>query len=613
MCLIFFNSMSKARGASDPSSKAREANEELDTQAYHEQRVSMKIPYPHKFHVSISIGDFIKRYSHLRDGDRLESENLSISGRIMAKRRAGGKLYFYTLQADGRQIQLLAQAQHTSDGCFQVHMNTRMGDIVGAEGFPGKSKSGELSLFPRKFVILSPCLHQVPTLHYGYRNQESRHRNRHLDLIYNLDVRRTFVMRSEVIKYIRRFLENLNFLEVETPVLNTIAGGATAKPFQTHHNDLGMEMCLRIAPELYLKRLIVGGLDRVFEIGKNFRNEGIDLTHNPEFTMCEFYMAYADYYDLMVITENMLSGMVLNLTGSYHLKHRPEGKNGPEWDIDFTPPFRRISMMSELEKVLEVKLPDLGTKDAREFFDALCMEHEVDCPEPRTTARLIDKLVGRFLESKCISPTFIIDHPEIMSPLAKYHRSIKGLTERLELFVAGRELCNAYTELNDPIVQRKRFKEQAGHGDEEEHPIDEDYIKCMEYGMPPVGGWGIGIDRLVMLMTNNYNIKEVILFPTMKPDGGEVVGRSKGGKVVLFESFPSLDLSAIDGLKKADEYFSVHSFVRGFAPSKEDISVMNSIRCAPNIEFYPHVSRWLNCVKSYIGSAGGNYPQFVDE
>lgn len=263
---------------------------------------------------------------------------------------------------------------------------------------------------------------------------------------------------------------------------------------------------------------------RVYEIGRQFRNEGIDLTHNPEFTTCEFYMAYADYNDILQMTEDLLSGMVKSIHGTYKIKYHPDGPEGQEMEIDFTPPFRRVSMIKTLEEELNVKFPSLETlnsKETNDFLNKLCIKHNVECPPPRTSARMLDKLVGDFIEEKCINPTFICDHPQVMSPLAKYHRSIPGLTERFELFIMKKEVCNAYTELNDPMVQRERFEQQAADkaaGDDEAQLIDETFCTALEYGLPPTGGWGMGIDRLTMFLTDMNNIKEVLLFPAMKPD-----------------------------------------------------------------------------------------------
>lgn len=361
-------------------------------------------------------------------------------------------------------------------------------------------------------------MHVVPTYYYGFHDQEKRYRRRYVDLMFSENVRRIFEIRSKTVSYIREYFDKRGFLEVETPILNTIVGGASARPFATHHNEMKMDMFMRVSPELYLKMLVVGGLDRVYEIGRQFRNEGVNPTHNPEFTACEFYMAYADVNDIMTMTEELLSGLVKSIHGTYKIKYHPNGtedENAPEFELDFSPSFKRIEMIPALEEALNVKFPnpeEFTTKESNKFFDDLCTQHEVSCTSPRTTGRLLEQLVEKYLESQCVNPTMICDYPQILSPLAKPHRSKPGLTERFELFVMGKELCNAYTELNDPAVQRQQFELQAAaknSGDDEAQLIDENFCMALEYGLPPTGGWGIGIDRLIMFLTDTRTIKVI--------------------------------------------------------------------------------------------------------
>eukprot|EP00439_Symbiodinium_sp_Y106_P045825 s1208_g5.t2 len=501
--------------------------EAIDPTAYRENRIKQLKEagveaYPHSWDVDATVSELIKKFSDLEDGERRDEVEFRVAGRVKSLRSSGAKLKFYDLVEGGERIQVMCSPQmHEGSDFKEAHANIHRGDVLGVRGVIGKSKRGELSLFPKEVKLLSPCLHMLPKDYSGLKDQETRYRKRYLDLMINDDVRKTFLMRSSITTFIRQFLQDRGFLEVETPMMNAIPGGASAKPFITRHNELNMDLYMRVAPELYLKMLVIGGLDRVFEIGRNFRNEGIDLTHNPEFTSCEFYMAYADYEQLMTMTEELISSMVRELTGSYVLAYHPHGPEKESVEIDFMPPWPRVSLVEEIEKQAGVKLPrNFEDESARKVLDDLASSLHIDCPAPRTTPRLLDKLCGHFIEDRIVNPTFITEHPQVMSPLAKWHRSKVGLTERFELFVMGKELCNAYTELNDPERQLACFQDQAeakDAGDEEAQSVDLGFVTALEHGLPPTGGWGCGIDRLVMFLADKNNIKEVILFPAMKP------------------------------------------------------------------------------------------------
>lgn len=477
-------------------------------------------PYPHKFAITITFSEYINKYNSVETGSRHKELVECIAGRVLEKRNAGKKLFFYTVISNGYTLQYLADIREYANVASFEEINNLIhrGDIVGVKGFVGKSLKGELSIYPLEMTLLSPCYRYLPKQFYGINDVDLRVQKRYLDMIANQKTIQTFKTRSFVIKEIRKYLDNMDFTEVETPILSTKFGGAVAKPFITYHNDLKKDMFMRIAPELYLKQLVIGGLDRVYEIGKQFRNESIDSFHFPQFTSLEFYMAYADYNDLMSMVEDLLCGLVIKLN-----PNKPENKYLLEYSdnninkvLDFTAPFKRIHILNELEKATGEKFNfDFSSNMFEQFLNELCVKHKIECSAPRTIARLLDKLIGHFIEPQCINPTFLTNHPLVMSPLAKQDRSNSQLSERFELFVNGMELANAYTELNDHIIQEKAFRLQQkdkGQGDEEIPLPDNDYIEALRYGLPPTGGCGIGIDRLVMFLTNNTSIREVITF-----------------------------------------------------------------------------------------------------
>jgi len=472
--------------------------------------------YPHKFDVDTQISDYIEKYDYLATDETNFDAIHKMVGRVTSIRISSKKLMFYKFSGSDKELQIMINARFYSEKAkynMAMLLKIRKGDIIGVIGHPTRTKTNELSILATEMVLLSPCYHVIP---YALKDKGLRYQHRHLDLLVNTDNKKIFIIRNQIIQFIRNFLNKRGFVEIETPMMHPIAGGANAKPFITHHNSLNRNLYMRIAPELYLKRAIISGFDKVFEIGKQFRNESIDLTHNPEFTTCEFYWAYVDYIDLMGVTELLLSKMVSKIKGSLVIDYN--GKS-----IDFTPPFKRISMIDELEKQLGTNFPDIpyDSPEMTKFLSELCTKHGVKVSPPQTNSRMLDKLVGAFIEPLCVNPTFICDHPLIMSPLAKIHRSKPQLTERFELFIDGMEYCNAYTELNDPFDQRKRFANQLidkQNGDDEAQELDEDFCHALEYGLPPTAGWGAGLDRLTMLLTNSPNIKEVIFFPAMKPE-----------------------------------------------------------------------------------------------
>lgn len=443
--------------------------------------------------------------------EELEGKTVSIAGRIMA-RRIMGKASFVGLKDTSGNIQLYVRRDDVGEDIYASFKKWDIGDIVGVEGTVFKTQTGEISVHATKIQLLSKSLIPLPEKFHGLTNNDLRFRQRYVDLIMNPDVKRNFVIRSQFIKFMRKYLDDMNYIEVETPVLNTIAGGASARPFITHHNTLNLDMYMRIATELPLKRLIVGGMDRVYEIGRIFRNEGMDPKHNPEFTSIELYQAYADFHDMMDIAEGIISGAAKEILGTYEVEWQGE-------KIDLTPGWRRLTMVDAVKEYVGI---DFGaiTDDAEAVAAAEAIGVELADTADKTWGNALYACFDQRVEEKLIQPTFITMYPVEVSPLTKASPEDPRLTERFELFVCHSELANAYSELNDPIVQRERFMKQLelrDRGDDEAEMLDEDFLTAMEYGMPPTGGMGIGVDRTVMMLTNSDTIREVILFPTMKP------------------------------------------------------------------------------------------------
>ena len=444
--------------------------------------------------------------------DELEGKDVTVAGRLRSK-RVHGKAGFSDVHDRYGKMQLYIKIDNVGEERLKEYKTFDIGDFVSITGTVFKTKTGEVTIQIKDFKLLTKSLKPLPEKFHGLKDPDLRYRQRYIDLVMNDEAREALIKRTAIIRYMREFLDNREFLEVETPILSPIAGGAAAKPFITHHNALDTDMYLRIAPELYLKRLIVGGFEKVYEIGRNFRNEGIDIRHNPEFTAIELYEAYSDYNDMMEITENMVAYICEKVNGTTKVVY--EGT-----EIDFAPPWRRLTMVDAVKEYAGVDFNEIKShEEAREIAKEKGLELKKELKDC-TKGDILVAFFEEYAEEKLMEPTFICDYPVENSPLTKKKRGNEELTERFEGFVYGRELCNAYSELNDPIVQKERFAQQLRErelGDDEAYMMDDDFINALEIGMPPTGGMGMGIDRLVMFLTDSHSIRDVILFPTMKP------------------------------------------------------------------------------------------------
>ncbi|WP_100486476.1 lysine--tRNA ligase [Sporolactobacillus pectinivorans] len=448
-------------------------------------------------------------YSSMTE-EELEEKPVSVvmAGRLMAKRRKG-KAGFADMQDFNGRIQLYVRKDNVGDEQYEIFKRIDIGDFVGVEGTIFKTHVGELSIKVTNFSVLSKAMRPLPDKFHGLKDVEQRYRQRYLDLIVNPEVRKTFVLRSKIVQTVRDYLDGENYLEVETPTMHSIPGGAAARPFITHHNALNMDLYMRIAIELHLKRLIIGGFEKVYEIGRVYRNEGIDTKHNPEFTMLELYAAYDDLRDIMVLTESLISSVAKKVLGTMEITYEDK-------KVDLKPSWRRVHMVDAIKETTGVDLwPEMSDEEARK----LAVENGVEVRDDMTYGHVVNEFFEQKVEETLIQPTFVFGHPVVISPLAKKDPNDPRFSDRFELFIVGREHANAFSELNDPIDQRARFEEQMREreaGNDEAQIIDEDFLEAMEYGMPPTGGLGIGIDRLIMLLTNSVSIRDVLLFPQMR-------------------------------------------------------------------------------------------------
>ncbi|EJR01002.1 MULTISPECIES: lysine--tRNA ligase [Bacillus] len=466
-------------------------------------------PFGKRFERTNSTTDLVSLYGEFSKEELEEKEiTVSIAGRIMTK-RGKGKAGFAHVQDLQGQVQIYVRKDTVGDEEYELFTTADLGDLVGIEGKVFKTNVGELSVKATGFTLLTKSLRPLPDKYHGLKDVEQRYRQRYLDLITSMESRETFVTRSKIIREMRRYLDDNGYLEVETPMMHAIAGGASARPFTTHHNALDMELYMRIAIELHLKRLIVGGLEKVYEIGRVFRNEGVSTRHNPEFTMIELYEAYADYNDIMKLTENMVAHIAKKVLGTTTIQYG-------DYEINLEPEWTRLHMVDAIKQHSGADFWNpMSVEEARE----LAKEHNVEIKDTMEVGHIINEFFEQKVEDKLIQPTFIYGHPVEISPLAKKNDEDPRFTDRFELFIVAREHANAFTELNDPIDQKERFEAQLKEreqGNDEAHMMDDDYIEALEYGMPPTGGLGIGIDRLVMLLTNAPSIRDVLLFPAMR-------------------------------------------------------------------------------------------------
>jgi lysyl-tRNA synthetase, class II len=466
-------------------------------------------PFGKRFERTHNIVELVEQYGEL-EKEEIEAKNVEVTlaGRMMTK-RGKGKAGFANIQDLTGQIQVYVRVDAIGEEAYEVFDSSDLGDIIGVTGTLFKTKVGELSVKVQNYTFLTKALRPLPDKFHGLKDVEQRYRQRYLDLIVSQESRETFITRSKIIQAMRRYLDDNGYLEVETPMMHSIAGGASARPFITHHNALDMELYMRIAIELHLKRLIVGGLEKVYEIGRVFRNEGVSTRHNPEFTMIELYEAYADYQDIMSLTENLIAHIAQEVLGTTTVQYG-------EYEVNLKPEWKRLHMVDAIKEYTGVDFwKQMSVEEAR----AIAKEHGVDITEHMLYGHIVNEFFEQKVEEKLIQPTFIYGHPVEISPLAKKNEEDPRFTDRFELFIVAREHANAFTELNDPIDQRERFEAQLKEreqGNDEAHEMDEDFVEALEYGMPPTGGLGIGIDRLVMLLTNSPSIRDVLLFPLMR-------------------------------------------------------------------------------------------------